>query len=103
MKKLHTLVLSVLTGLTASSQTLELEQVVAGLTGPVDIAHCGDARLFIVEQPGTIRILQPNGQLLATPFLDISGPVNSGGNEQGLLGLAFHPQYAQNGFFYVYY
>ncbi len=103
MKKLLTLVLSVFAGLPAFSQTLELEQVATGFTNPVDLAHCGDARIFIVERAGMIKILQPNGQILPTPFLDISGPVHSGGGEQGLLGLAFHPQYAQNGFFYVYY
>lgn len=103
MKQLHAFALSILAVLTASAQTLELESVVSGLTNPVDIAHCGDARIFIVERAGVIKILQPGGQVAATPFLDISGPVNSGGGEQGLLGLAFHPQYAQNGFFYVYY
>ena len=103
MKQLRTLIVSLLISSTASSQTMELEQVVTGLTNPVDIAHCGDARIFIVERAGRIRILQPSGQVLPTPFLDISGPVHSGGGEQGLLGLAFHPQYAQNGFFYVYY
>ena len=86
-----------------SAQTVALEPVVSGLTNPVDIAHCGDERIFIVERPGVIKVLQPTGQVLPTPFLDISGPVNSGGGEQGLLGLAFHPQYAQNGFFYLYY
>ena len=103
MKKLHALALSILSALTLSSQTLELETVVSGLANPVDVAHCGDSRIFIVERAGIIKILQPNGQVLAAPFLDISGPVHSGGGEQGLLGLAFHPQYAQNGFFFVYY
>lgn len=103
MKQLHALALSLLIGSGAVAQSLELETVVSGLTNPVDLAHCGDSRIFIVERAGIIRILQPNGQVLATPFLDISGPVHSGGGEQGLLGLAFHPNYAQNGFFYVYY
>jgi glucose/arabinose dehydrogenase len=103
MKKLYALLLSILAGSTATSQTLELETVASGLTNPVDVAHCGDSRIFIVERAGTIKVLRPNGQVLATPFLDISGPVHSGGGEQGLLGLAFHPQCAQNGFFYVYY
>ncbi|MBK9174918.1 MAG: PQQ-dependent sugar dehydrogenase [Flavobacteriales bacterium] len=83
--------------------TVELETVVSGLTNPVDIAHCGDGRLFIVERAGVIKVLPPGGPLLATPFLDISGPVNSSGGEQGMLGLAFHPQFALNGLFYVYY
>src|SRR5690242_8326620 len=59
------------------------------------------ARLFVVEQAGTIRVVQ-HGQLLATPFMDITGRVGSGG-ERGLLSMAFHPSYATNGFFYVNY
>jgi glucose/arabinose dehydrogenase len=65
----------------------------------------GDARLFVVEQRGAIRIYE-NERLLPAPFLDISrdsgGPVVAGG-EQGLLGLAFHPRYASNGQFFVWY
>ena len=67
---------------------------------PTSITHAGDSRLFITEQGGTIRIWDGT-QLLATPFLTVT-PIASGG-EQGLLSVAFHPQYAQNGFFYVYY
>jgi len=80
------------------------ERVAAGLTSPVfATSPPGDLqRLFILEQPGRIRILKA-GTLLTQPFLDIQGLVNNGGNEQGLLGLAFHPQYATNGYFYVYY
>jgi hypothetical protein len=74
--------------------------VAEGLASPVYVAApAGDPRLFVVEQPGRIRIVQ-NGQLLATPFLDIVAQVGSGG-ERGLLSVAFHPRYAQNGFFYV--
>lgn len=71
---------------------------------PVDIqnANDGSGRLFIVEQPGRIRVLQPNGQLAET-FLDLTDRVGSQGFEQGLLGLAFHPNYPQTGFFYVNY
>ena len=58
--------------------------------------------MFIVEQAGLIRILQ-NGQVIEPPFLDIAARVDDGGNEQGLLGLAFHPDFANNGFFYVNY
>jgi glucose/arabinose dehydrogenase len=64
-------------------------------------APSGDARLFVVEQTGKIRILE-GGRFLETPFLDLGGSV-SGGNEQGLLGLAFHPDYAANGRFFVNY
>jgi glucose/arabinose dehydrogenase len=78
--------------------------VTGGLEQPVAIAHAGDGsgRLFALEKPGRIRIVQ-DGALREAPFLDISGQVGSGGSEQGLLGLAFHPRYAQNGLFYVNY
>ncbi|HEY0977512.1 MAG TPA: PQQ-dependent sugar dehydrogenase [Flavobacteriales bacterium] len=88
----------------AALAQIEMEAVItSGLNSPVDIAHCGDARLFIVERPGTIRILQPDGKLAPQPFLDITDHVHSASSEQGLLGLAFHPQYATNGRFFVYY
>jgi len=86
----------------AATPVLELLPVVtSGLSSPVLVTHAGDARLFVVEQAGRIRIVQ-GGALLATPFLDISGPVLDGG-ERGLLGLAFHPQYAANGRLFVFY
>lgn len=77
---------------------------VAGLTRPVYVtAPAGDAqRLFLVEQAGLIKILK-NGVVLATPFLDITGIVDDTGNEQGLLGLAFDPDFDTNGHFYVYF
>src|SRR5688500_7252168 len=82
--------------------TLRLEQVASGLNNPVyATSPSGDGRLFIVEQPGRIRVLE-NGQLLTTPFLDITSRVLSGG-ERGLLSVVFHPQYRTNGFFYVYF
>ena len=85
------------------SVTLAVQEVASGLTRPVHLAApAGDARLFVVEQAGRIRIVQ-NGQLLATPFLDITSIVRSTGNEQGLFSVAFHPQYGGNGFFYVNY
>src|SRR5678815_4828949 len=78
------------------------QMIVSGLQRPVDLQPDGSGRLFVIEKPGRIRIVQ-NGQLIETPFLDITDRVGSGGNEQGLLGLAFHPQYAQNGRFFVNY
>ncbi|MEP7327245.1 MAG: PQQ-dependent sugar dehydrogenase [Gemmatimonadota bacterium] len=79
---------------------VHLEVAANGLSFPLDVtAPPGDSRLFIAEKGGTIRIVK-NGSLLAAPFLDISSLV-SNGSEQGLLGLAFHPQYASNGFFFV--
>ena len=78
------------------------QMIVSGLQRPVDLQSDGSGRLFVIEKVGRIRILQ-NDQLVEAPFLDISDRVESGGNEQGLLGLAFHPQYAQNGRFFVNY
>lgn len=88
------------------TDNLELELVTSDLTNPVVITNAGDGsnRLFIVEQEGVIRIYDlENDTLLATPFLDISDQVESDGSEEGLLGLAFHPDYETNGQFYVNY
>jgi len=87
----------------AAAVDLRLSAVVGGLTGPVAIvgARDGRDRLFVVEQAGRIRIVK-GGTLLATPFLDIRSKVSDGG-ERGLLGLAFHPAFATNGRFYVFY
>ncbi len=76
--------------------------IASGLQRPVDLQPKGSGRLFIIEKTGRIRIIE-NGQLLSEPFLDITDRVGSRGNEQGLLGLAFHPQYEENGWFYVNY
>ncbi len=77
----------------------------AGFSSPIDIAHAGDDRLFVVERSGRIKIITANGNVLPTPFLDIDGRVHNAGNqsEQGLLGLAFHPNFSSNGYFYVHY
>src|SRR5688572_21958336 len=76
--------------------------LVSDIQRPVDLQADGSGRLFILEKIGRIRIFQ-DGQLLEASFLDITDRVGSSGNEQGLLGLAFHPQYAQNGRFFVNY
>ncbi|HEY2932957.1 MAG TPA: PQQ-dependent sugar dehydrogenase [Acidobacteriota bacterium] len=82
---------------------VRIQQVVGGLAEPVLVTHAGDSsgRLFIVEQHGKIRIFK-SGQLLETPFLDLSPLVDYGG-EKGLLGLAFHPNYRVNGRLFVNY
>ena len=81
---------------------IRLQEVASGLDAPIFLtAPPGDSRLFILERPGRIRVLQ-NGNLLATPFLDIS-PLTTTSGERGLLSLAFHPQYASNGYFFIYY
>jgi glucose/arabinose dehydrogenase len=83
--------------------SVTLTPVVSGLASPVDLQTTDDTtgRFFVVEQAGRIRILQ-NGALLSTPFLDIRTRVNFSG-EMGLLGVAFHPTFAQNQRFYVNY
>jgi glucose/arabinose dehydrogenase len=75
-----------------------------GLTRPVYVTHSrdGSGRLFVLEQPGRIRIIK-DGVLLDRPFLDITKPVRSTGMEQGLLGLAFHPRFRENGRYVVQY
>ncbi|HRW76953.1 MAG TPA: PQQ-dependent sugar dehydrogenase, partial [Saprospiraceae bacterium] len=88
---------------TGLAQDILLEPVANGFSLPVDIKHAGDDRLYIVEKGGRIRISDLQGNVLATPFLDIDPIVNSGANERGLLGLAFHPDYASNGHFFVNY
>jgi uncharacterized protein (TIGR03437 family) len=89
--------------LLAQFPNLRVERLIGGLRAPVEVTHAGDGsgRLFLVEQPGVIRIWQ-NGALLATPFLDIQARVRYGG-EMGLLGVAFPPGFATKRYFYVNY
>ena len=89
---------------TGSMAQIRLAPVVpSGLAAPLFLTHAGDnsGRLFVVERAGRVRILA-GGALRQRPFLDIGGRVLAGG-EQGLLGLAFHPQYLTNGRFFVSY
>ncbi|MFN2203823.1 MAG: PQQ-dependent sugar dehydrogenase [Caldilineaceae bacterium] len=83
---------------------LELVPIISGLAQPLFVTNAGDGsgRLFIVEKVGTIRIVQ-DGKLLAEPFLDIRDLVTSDGSEQGLLGLAFAPDFSDTGHFFVNY
>jgi glucose/arabinose dehydrogenase len=86
-----------------NTATIALTTVVSGLSNPLGLERPpGDDRFFVVEQRGTIRILQ-NGALQSGNFLDIQSLVNFDGQEQGLLGLAFHPNYSTNHKFYVNY
>jgi len=103
LKHLTCLLFLLVPAVLSAQPKIELESYATGFTRPVDIVHCGDSRLFIVEQRGYIWILDSLGTRLSTPFLNIDPRVRSTGNEQGLLGLAFPPDYAQSGVFYVYY
>ncbi len=88
------------------SQEIRLKSFAKGFIKPVDITStgvAGDSRLFVTEKDGKIKILMEDGSILPKPFLDIDPKVNSQANERGLLGLAFHPQYKENGYFFVHY
>jgi len=78
--------------------------VASGLQSPIGMAHAGDGtgRLFVIEQAGRIVVIK-DGQVDPQPFLDIRDRVGSKGNEQGLLGLAFHPKFKSNGYFFINY
>lgn len=92
-------------GTVPGNPEIQLVRVAEGLIDPVNIANAGDdsGRIFVVERTGTIRVIDADGNLLEDPFLDVSALVKIDHQEQGLLGLAFHPDYAENGLFYIYY
>lgn len=102
MKKLYTSFLAVILGGIVMSQEFTLVEFATGFSSPVEIVNAGDDRLFVVEQSGRIIILNADGTKNTTPFLNISTIITSGG-ERGLLGLAFDPDYATTGRFYVNY
>jgi len=85
------------------SQTIGITPFASGLASPVDITHAGDSRLFIVQQGGAIKVVNSNGSVNATNFLTLTTATIATGGERGLLGLAFHPNYSTNGYFYVNY
>ncbi len=87
---------------------LRLERVVEGLNDPIGITHArdGSGRLFVVEQVGAIRVIEPGGTLRSDPFVDLTDRVavgEPGSSEIGLLGLAFHPDFATNRRLFVHY
>lgn len=83
--------------------TISLTPFIEGVSRPVFVTHAGDDsdRLFVVEQGGAVRIIE-NGELLDTPFIDVSDRISTG-SERGLLSMAFSPDYATNGEFYLNY
>ncbi len=85
-----------------------LEEVASGLTAPVylDAPEDGSGRLFVVELTGRIRVIDSDGEMLEEPFLDLSDRIitpSPNWDERGLLGMAFHPDFAETGRFFVYY
>lgn len=101
MKHLYSY-LFLLLSLSGFAQTIGLTSFATGFTDPVEIVNAGDSRLFVVQQNGIIKVVTASGTVNPTSFLNIAGLISTGG-ERGLLGLAFHPNYATNGFFYVNY
>lgn len=103
MKRIFTLLAFVAVQF-ANSQSVDIVPFATGFSSPTDISHpVNDARLFVVQQSGAIRILNPNGSINATNFLTLTSATITSGGERGLLGLAFHPSYATNGYFFVNY
>ena len=100
---LATVLLSVILTPVIAQPQIDLEPFASGFDSPLGIVNAGDERLFVVEQGGLIRIIESNENVLETPFLDLSETVNQTGFERGLLGLAFHPDYSENGYFFVNY
>jgi len=86
----------------ANAGELKFESIAQGLARPVCLTHAHDARLFVVEQPGRIRVVDLV-KATVTVFLDITDRVSDSSNEQGLLSAAFHPDFAANGQFFVNY
>src|SRR5262245_41215793 len=96
-------ILTIASAPAGAQTTITITQVAPNIVRPVAIANAGDGtgRLFFVQQGGQILVYDGT-QVLPTPFLDVSGVILSGG-ERGLLGLAFHPNYSSNGYFFVFY
>ena len=91
-----------LLGCVSFAQTIQLETFATGITSPVEIVNAGTNQIFVAGQNGIITILDSDGIANTTPFLDISAVTQFEG-EHGLFGVAFHPDYATNGYFYVNY
>ncbi|MFT4611106.1 MAG: glucose/arabinose dehydrogenase [Glaciecola sp.] len=102
MKNITFLLTCCFTSLTFA-QDISLESFVTGLSNPVNVKHAGDDRLFVAEMDGIIKVINADGSVNATNFLNIDDRVTDAGGERGLLAMAFHPNYTTNGFFYVNY
>ena len=104
MNRLALCILALLALAGVARAEVRLEQVATGLASPVFVTHAGDGsnRLYVLERAGVVRVIVP-GETVGTVFLDVRSRVNASGIEQGLLGLAFHPGYAANGRFFVFY
>ena len=105
MKSFLHLVLAVffffVTSLQIEAQKLAVIPYVSGIISPIDVKNCGDDRLFIAERGGRIRVINADGTLRTTPFLDFTSKISSAVGEEGFLGMAFSPNYKNDRKFYV--
>ena len=101
MKKVLSVLLLLIATSGQAQTTISLTTWASGISRPIEVQNCGDDRVFVVRQAGVILVYDTAGVAIPTPFLDIQSIVYDGGNEQGLLGLAFDPDYKNNGYFYV--
>tara|TARA_R110002074_G_scaffold104295_1_gene225187 strand:+ start:17283 stop:18641 length:1359 start_codon:yes stop_codon:yes gene_type:complete len=102
LKKISLFLIICIYCINIKAQNFTIELFSSGFDFPLDIQSAGDERLFIVEKEGLIKIVNSDGSVLPTPFIDLTTIIDSGG-EGGLLGIAFHPNYISNGYFYVSY
>src|SRR3954453_10343181 len=98
MRKILTIFCLLVSGsfLNAQTNLINLVPFSTGYVLPLDIENCGDSRLFIVQRKGQIIITDSLGNKRSTPFINISNLIDTTGNSQGLLGLAFDPNYLTN-------
>ena len=103
MKQIITFLIVLLSSF-SYAQNINITSFANGFSSITAIEHpVDDARLFVLQQSGAIKILNPNGNVNATNFLTLTSATITSGGERGLLGLAFHPNYATNGYFYINY
>lgn len=106
MKKITLFLCMCLSTLFSFAQTIGIQSYATGFSNPVEVVNAGDNRLFVVQKTGAIKIVKPSGSagvVNAANFLTLTTATIINGDERGLLGLAFHPNYATNGYFYVNY
>src|SRR5450432_4089574 len=92
---------SVFVSVQSDAQKLAAIPYVSGINLPIDLKHCGDDRLFVADRAGRIRVINADGTLRVTPFLNITSKISSINSEEGFLGIVFRPDYKNSGKFYV--
>ena len=102
IQRAFTIIFFFLLSVQTKAQKLAVVPYVSGITSPIDLKHCGDDRLFVADRTGLIRVINADGTLRPTPFLDITSKISSSTeSEEGFLGIVFSPNYKTDGKFYV--